>query len=130
MSPHSSSRDRRYFPRVNYRAYATLATDNQRWPVHILDLSFNGALAALIHKHSIEDGSEIVLTIELDEGDEIKMKGALAHQKEHYLGIECRATGIDNQARLRELLEKNKDNDEDFMDRSLSAMIESHESTT
>jgi hypothetical protein len=128
MSLHSTGKDRRYFPRVNYRANATLIVDKKRWPVHILDLSFNGALAALIHKHDISRGVDVVLIIELeDDGGEIKLKGNLAHQKEHFLGIECRATGIDNQAKLRELLEKNKPVDDSYMDRSLSNMLANHE---
>ena len=120
---HTTGRERRYFPRVGYRAYATLVTTRQRWPVHILDLSFNGALAALIHKHSISNGEELVLTIERDDGETIKMQGKLSHQKDHFLGIECRASGIDNQTQLRELLDKYK-RDEKSLNRSLKAMIE------
>lgn len=129
MDPTSSGKDRRYFPRVNYRANATLLVDKQSWPVHILDLSFNGALAALLHKHNIPANADVLLTIELENGrDIIKMKGRLAHQKEHFLGIECRATGIDNQSKLRELLEKNKPNDESYLERSLANMLAMHES--
>ena len=129
MNPTSTGRDRRYFPRVNFRANATLQVEKQKWPVHILDLSFNGALAALIHKHNLQRGADVVLTIEVDEeGATIKMKGVLAHLKEHFLGIECRATGIDNQAKLRELLETNKKNDESYLQRSLSNMLETHDS--
>ncbi len=105
-SIHSPVRERRHFPRVHFRSHATLATTRSRWPVHIMDLSFNGALAALIHKHDIEAGEEMVLTIEKDDGQTLKMQGKLSHQKEHFLGIECRANGIDNQAQLRELLRK------------------------
>ena len=121
----TTGRDRRYFPRVAYRAYATLVTTRQRWPVHIMDLSFNGALAALIHRHDLKDGEELILTIELEEGDSIKMQGRLSHQREHFLGIECRASGIDNQARLRDLLEKNKDAAGD-PERSLDTMLTQH----
>lgn len=123
----TQGRERRYFPRVNYRAYATLTTTSQRYPVHILDLSFNGALAALIHKHHLENGEELILTIELEEGPPIKMQGRLSHQQEHFLGIECRATGIDNQSRLRELLNQNMDN-EQSLERSLDSMMERHNS--
>jgi len=120
--------ERRYFPRINYRTYATLVTTKQRWPVHILDLSFNGALAAIIHKHTLTDGEGVVLSIELDDGDVVKMQGKISHQKEHFLGIECRATGIDNQARLRELLEKHKKNNEaDLAERSYATLLEEHE---
>ncbi len=126
-----SGTDRRYFPRVNYRAYATLATTKQRWPVHILDLSFNGALAAIIHQHDLNDGETIVLSIELDDGDVVKMQGKISHQKEHFLGIECRATGIDNQSRLRELLEKHKRaNEEDLAERSYATLMQEHEKIT
>ena len=126
-----SGTDRRYFPRVNYRAYATLTTTKQRWPVHILDLSFNGALAAIIHQHDLADGETVILNVELDDGDIIKMQGRISHQKEHFLGIECRATGIDNQARLRELLEKHKRrDDEDLAERSYATLLKEHEKLT
>lgn len=101
--------NRRYFPRVKLRAHATLQTaDGRRWPVHILDLSFNGALAALIHEHDLGAGENVVLYIESDEGgsERVKMQGRLSHQQGHFLGIECRATGIDNQTQLRELLKR------------------------
>lgn len=119
----TSGRDRRYFPRIDYRAYATLTTSAQRWPVHIMDVSFNGALIALIHKHNLRDNESIVLTIELEDGDPIKMQGKLSHQQDHFLGIECRATGIDNQARLRELLEKHKAQDVDPAERSYATLL-------
>src|SRR5690606_18049555 len=111
-----------------YRAYATLVATSQRWPVHILDLSFNGALVALIHKHTLQDGEGIVLTIETDTGEPIKMQGKLSHQKEHFLGIECRALGIDAQARLRELIERSKGKESAALaaERSYAAMLREH----
>jgi len=116
-------RNRRYFPRVSYRAYASLITLEQKLEVHILDLSFNGALAAVINKHTLKAGDELVLTIETDDGSTIKMQGRLAHQNSHYLGIESRATGIDNQSRLRELLEKYKITN---AERSIESMVDDH----
>lgn len=104
-------RERRYFPRVHYRAYATLTTTRERFPVHIVDLSFNGALAALIEPHGLSAGEEVILNIDVDKGEHIKMMGTLAHQEQHYLGVECRATSIDNQAKLRELLRLHKDDE-------------------
>lgn len=98
------SHERRYFPRVGFRGYASMITTHQKWPVHIIDLSFNGALVALIHKHEVDLGEEVVITLETDEGDPIKMHGKIAHQKNHFIGIECRANSIDHQSRLRELV--------------------------
>ncbi len=119
-------RNRRYFPRVSYRAYASLITLEQKLEVHILDISFNGALAAVINKHTLKAGDELILTIETDEHTKIKMQGRLAHQNEHLLGIECRATGIDNQTRLRELIEKYKIEESE---RSVKTMLDSHEAS-
>jgi len=124
----STVNDRRYFPRVVYRAHATLTATSHRWPVHVLDLSFNGALVALIHKHDIRIGESVILNLELDDGTPIKMQGKLSHHKEHFLGIECRATGIDNQARLRELLEKYKEPSEiDLAERSYASLLKQHD---
>lgn len=114
-------RERRYFPRVNYRAYATLTTTQTKFDVHILDVSFNGALAALIRPHDLTEGEEIILSIEAGEGNIIKMQGKLAHQREHLLGIECRALGIDNQAQLRDLLKKESDR---VNERSVKTMMD------
>lgn len=134
----NGSRDKRYFPRINYRAHAHLTTSQHRFNVHILDLSFSGALAALIRKHDLQVGEEVVLTIELPPKDwkntnndpdaprTIKMQGRLAHQQGHFLGIECRASGIDNQSRLRKLLEKYKESDGDIQ-RSLNHMMREYE---
>lgn len=123
MSNTAESRERRYFPRVNYRAYATLMTTKKKFDVHIVDVSFNGALAALIRHHDLTPGEEIVLTIEAGDNNLIKMQGKLAHQRDHLLGIECRALGIDNQARLRELLKKEAARAE----RSLKTMLDDHQ---
>jgi hypothetical protein len=103
--------NRRYFPRVKLRAHAILKdADGNQWPVHLIDLSFNGALAALIHKHDLSTGANVTLVIEADRDDAtpVRMQGKLCHRKDHFLGIECRATGIDNQTQLRELLKRSQ----------------------
>lgn len=123
ISP-SEERERRYFPRVHYRAYATLTTTQKKFDVHIVDVSFNGALAALVRPHDLTPGEEIILSIEAGEDNLIKMQGKLAHQRDHMLGIECRALGIDNQARLRELLKKET---ERANERSVTTMLDDHD---
>ncbi|MCW8195866.1 PilZ domain-containing protein [Proteobacteria bacterium 005FR1] len=117
--------NRRYFPRVKVRAHATLsAGDGKQWPVHILDLSFNGALAALIHEHDLAAGENVTLRIEPEESREapIRMQGRLCHQRGHFLGIECRATGIDNKTHLRELLKRNQ-RQQSLAERSYSSLL-------
>lgn len=75
----SSEQNRRYFPRVKLRTHASLKDASGReWPVHLLDLSFNGALAALIHKHNLKVGESVVLHIESDQknGPTIRCRGS------------------------------------------------------
>lgn len=99
-----NNRNRRYFPRHRHRTHGRLRARNQVWAVHILDLSFKGALAALIGPHPLQNGDIIELEVDVPRSDPIRMRGTLSHQKAHYLGLECRASGIDDMARLRLLL--------------------------
>lgn len=115
--------ERRYFPRVEYRGYASLVTPSKKWPVHIIDLSFNGALVAIIHEHTISDGEEIILSIEADDAETIKMQGRVVHHKEHFLGIDCRASSIDHQSRLEKLVQEHAPAD---MERTLKHMLDEH----
>ncbi len=96
----------RYFPRVSYRAEAALISTGQHWDVHVIDLSFNGALIALLQEHELKIGEEVILRLKCHNDEQIKMQGHIVHQQQHYLGIECHATGIDGQKQLRELLEE------------------------
>ena len=113
------SRENRYFPRTEYRAYAVLVTTHKKWPVHILDISFNGALVANLKDNDIKASEEIILTIEVDGSEPIKMQGRVAHVQEHYIGIECRATSIDHQHKLRQLVDRSNDP----MQRSLTSLV-------
>lgn len=105
----NSEQDRRYFPRVKVRTYGKLINgEGRQWPVHILDLSFNGALTALLRDHSLAVGESVSLAIEVDDGESgaVLMRGEICHCREHMVGIECRTSGIDNQTRLREFLKR------------------------
>lgn len=98
--------ERRNFPRVGMRCDGSLVTTHKKWPVHVIDVSFNGTLVALIHKHHADIGEGVVLTLDTGKGETIKMQGRIAHQKAHFIGIDCRATNIDHQARLRKLVDR------------------------
>lgn len=127
-----AANNRRYFPRVKFRAYGTLTdASGKKWPIHILDLSFNGALAALIHKNDLSVGEQLILHIgaENGSGQILKMQGRLSHCKHHFLGIECRAGGIDNQTLLREILKEREAKEPDLAERSYSSLLEDYEST-
>ena len=124
MTIASMGGERRSFPRIEYRASATLMSTKKKCEVHILDVSFNGALAAILSDHKLQDGEQIVLTIDIEGADPIKMQGHLAHQKGHFLGLECHATNIDHQSSLRVLLNKHKDDAHHH--RSVSELIEDY----
>lgn len=100
----SRPKERRYFPRVNFRATAELISATGRWPVQLVDLSFNGALVATNRNPMLVAKEELVLFINLDSGEQIKMRGHLAHTKGNYLGIECKPSNVDNSTQLRRLL--------------------------
>ena len=104
MDRKSRSKERRYFPRVNYRATAELVSKTGRWPVQIVDLSFNGALVASPYTHNFDTHEELTLYVFINSGDQIKMRGHLAHKKGNYLGIECKPSNVDNSMLLRRVL--------------------------
>ena len=98
--------DRRHSPRLPIRGDASLMTPHHKWPVHLLDLSTNGALVALLEPHQLDEREEAILTLELTEGDRVKLQGRVVHQKGHYIGLVCSPTTMVYHARLRELLEE------------------------
>ena len=116
--------ERRSFPRVELRTYGHLITPKENWPAHIMDLSFHGALIAIVHKHTIRNGEEAQLSIEVEGQQPLRLYGYVAHQKAHMLGIEFRANGIDQQHKLRKLV--GKDPSSDYMNRSIQKMIGDH----
>ncbi len=104
MDRKTRTKERRYFPRVNYRATAELVSRTGRWPVQIVDLSFNGALVASPYNHQFGSDEDLTLYVFINSGDQIKMRGRLAHTKGKYLGIECKPSNVDNSTLLRRLL--------------------------
>ena len=104
MTP--DNQDRRHFPRIDYRADGNLITTRKKWPVHIMDISCNGVLAAVVHDHNIKRGEEVILNIQQEDGKSFKMQGHITRQDKHLLGVECRANGIAPQAELKKMLEK------------------------
>ena len=109
-------RERRKFPRTAFRAKATLRSPTYEWPAETLDLSFRGALIAVVYQHQLQQGEEIQLSIELEESPPLFMYGQVAHTKGHILGLECRANGIEQQKMLRKLVHQSAS--VDYMNRS------------
>ena len=106
--------EKRAFIRHAYRAYGTLliVDENQekeawaRYPAHILNISYKGALVAVLDDHELESGSEIKLHIEMESGENVWMSGDIAHTKDHFIGLACRPAEEEDTRNLAELLIK------------------------
>ncbi len=81
--------DKRCEPRIPFRAYATLITAENQYAAHLLNISRNGALIAVIHDHEIKMTDEISLRIETEDY-EFSLNGWVAHVRDHYMGIKGR----------------------------------------
>lgn len=129
LPPNASSlnkqHERRHFPRVEYRCTAQLSNGQRQLSVQVLDISFKGVLATLIDDTPPQVGDPLTLTLECKGQAPITLQGKLAHTKGHFLGIECRALGIDGQARLRELLKGYEHNND-----SISNMLNDRQPNT
>lgn len=101
-----TSKEKRYFPRVSYRAHGRLKTSAGEWPVHIINLSFNGSLLAVIYETPLNEGDRGSLVIDLDDGEQLKMNGQIVHRKGHYYGLKCHPGTPDHMAKLRAILER------------------------
>ncbi|MYM63165.1 PilZ domain-containing protein [Pseudomaricurvus sp. HS19] len=113
--------DRRHTPRLPMRGDASLMTTRNKWPAHVLDVSLNGALVALIEPYQLDNHEEAILTLDLPGGERIKLQGRVVHQKEHYIGLECSPVSIEYHARLKQLLSELDSARQD--DRSLQQML-------
>ncbi len=117
----SQANERRHCQRMLFRSHANLVTPHHTWPVHVIDISFNGALVALIQHHHLDPHEEIMLNLEVGKNEHIKMQGRIAHQKEHYIGLECFPVDDEQKARLQELVRRLEPVPE--MDRSLNTLL-------
>lgn len=99
--------NRRGNDRLYYRSYGTLSSDNNQWPVHIINISPNGALIAIICEHTLTEEADIHLTVEPLEGEAIAMHGKVLHVKDHYIGLHCEPRNQADKNRLANMLDKN-----------------------
>lgn len=104
----NDSSNQRSSPRYRCRCHATLCSTQESWQAHLLNISENGALVAVLDEHHFATDSSVELNIEAPEGDDILLQGSIAHIKEHYVGIECNTINASDHQRLRSMLDKLK----------------------
>lgn len=105
-----TSKEKRYFPRVSYRAHGLIATESGEWPAHIINLSFSGALLGVIYNTPLKKGDNASLSIDTEDGQHLVMRGKIVHRKEHYYGLRCHPGTPDHMAILRAILERARSN--------------------
>lgn len=92
--------------RKAYRGHCTLATANQVCSAHLVNLSENGALIAVLEPHTLSVGERIRLNVVQPGVANISIRGRIAHLKEHYSGVEFSPETQEDQNLLRSFLIK------------------------
>lgn len=113
--------EKRAFIRHAYRAYGTLlivqGSDSDespaesvnmdswpRFPAHVLNISYKGALIAVLEDHDLQSGQTIKLHLEMESGENVWMSGKVAHTKDHFIGLACKPSDEEDTRNLAELL--------------------------
>lgn len=97
--------DRRGHTRVPYRAHATLNTAEKAYPAHLMNISRDGALIAVLDENTIKFDEDIMLQIDSDDAT-IELVGRVAHCKDQYFGLICSPLDEDSEEALVDLLEE------------------------
>jgi hypothetical protein len=94
--------DARRHPRFRYRCHAKLSATGQSWEAHLVNLSQQGALVAILEPHIIktDDHIELLITLSDESGETLEMAGKVAHVKEHYIGLDGKAKTENDFAKL------------------------------
>lgn len=101
----SDPSERRIEERIPFRAYATLITSSDQLAAHLLNISRNGALIAVIQGHSLKSSDEISLRIETED-IQFCIDGWVAHVRDHYVGIQGRPSKAGDKAQLEAFIVK------------------------
>lgn len=102
------SKTSRRSPRYEYRGQCTLATCSESCSAHLINLSDNGALIAVLDVHSLEVGERVRLNVVGQSGANISIRGKIAHIRDHYSGVEFAPETEEDQCLLRDFIEKTK----------------------
>lgn len=97
--------DQRANPRFRCRCYATLDATHESWPAHLLNISSTGALVAVLQDHTLKPDQNLTITVEFDNEPDLDLSGAIAHVKDHYIGVKCVPLSEQESKRLHMKLE-------------------------
>ncbi len=118
-----TSENRRKFQRILFDATTSIEAPSGQIPVHLIDVSLNGALIEHPDNWSGSIDDEVSLSIQLDADDifTIHMQTRLVHVKDNHIGLHCEHIDIDSITNLRRLVELNT-GDSALLERELVAL--------
>ena len=102
--------ERRQNERLPHRGGGTLLTSESSWTAHIINISLQGALIALVDPHNITEDQTVTLQIALSDGTAILTHGHVAHVKDHYIGLECKPNTEEDARRLEAMIREIEEN--------------------
>lgn len=114
--------ERRRFQRITFDAACEIRTADTRWPVQLVDISFQGALTDNIEGADLAIGDQLDLIINLADDIVIEMPVVLKHRLKSYLGFQAQSMDIDSMSHLRRLVELNL-GDQTLLERELEHLV-------
>lgn len=118
------TQERRRFTRISFDANSELTYEGQSWSVHLMDLSFKGALVSCEHPLSCNSGDDVTLSIHLPDSQiTLTFPCVLSHQEQQHIGLSFGAIDLDTLTHLRRLVELNI-GDSDLLERELEHLFD------
>lgn len=122
MDEISSSEEKRRFQRVLFDAPVDLSSDNHAVETRLIDISLKGALVRKPEDWQLSIGSQLTLTVTLDDANTaIQMQASVTHIETERVGFTCNEIDMESITHLRRLVELNV-GDSSLLERELQAL--------
>ncbi len=118
--------ERRRYTRINFDCDAAIIQGDNRYQVHLVDVSLNGVLIETPEDYAIRAAEPVDVEICLSGEITITMHSHLVHSSPEVLGFTCDSIDMDSMTHLRRLIELNMENPE-ASERVLDELLIPHE---
>ena len=96
--------ERRLCQRHALRIEGTLSCARGEWQAHLINISGNGALVAILQEHRLVKYDEVKLALNLANGELLSLQASVSHTHKHYIGLYFGTLDAAKQKILDELL--------------------------
>ncbi len=103
----AEAEERRRYTRIEFDGDAVIEQNDNRYAVHLLDISLKGALVETPGQYSLKTDQTLTLKVALAGDLTIVMTARLAHSSDKLLGFHCESIGMESITHLRRLIELN-----------------------